>query len=207
MATVRTGLGLSPHGRGILKLMMLTFVRTGPIPAWAGDTLIYLGFELAQGAYPRMGGGYMMMQIVGAFAEGLSPHGRGILRPRPRRRQRHGPIPAWAGDTAIVSTETLSARAHPRMGGGYSFVIAQTWPPVGLSPHGRGIPLGIERRRRIAGPIPAWAGDTAPLTGAPLASRAYPRMGGGYLDFAVDAPAGAGLSPHGRGIPRRYRWP
>ena len=98
--------GLSPRGRGKLRLWPRYILCLRSIPAWAGETC---GSQRLQGAgwvYPRVGGGNGRRQQQGKCLYGLSPRGRGKLG-------RHYPwgfcnrsIPAWAGETgthALIS--------------------------------------------------------------------------------------------------------
>ena len=87
-----------------------------------------------------MGGGYLDERHPGVIAEGLSPHGRGILVSLTPGIDPVGPIPAWAGDTPTCAYSRHAYRAYPRMGGGYRRLQIEEICRAGLSPHGRGIP-------------------------------------------------------------------
>ena len=50
--------------------------------------------------------------------------------------------------------------------------------------------------------IPAWAGETTPLTAAFMPARVYPRVGGGNNPANRSAAKPEGLSPRGRGKPQ-----
>ena len=197
--------GLSPHGRGIRLVLDADAKPDGPIPAWAGDTVQRCRRQCRTGAYPRMGGGYCVAKAEARFYEGLSPHGRGIRSQAGHSAGAQGPIPAWAGDTMSLSRRLSSARAYPRMGGGYRSESNAGGVSPGLSPHGRGIQVLRGHTLTPSGPIPAWAGDTCPSAGCWRDIRAYPRMGGGYLPVHAARSAAWGLSPHGRGIPSLIR--
>ena len=173
--------GLSPHGRGILLASLVQDDEAGPIPAWAGDTVLAEITGIPYRAYPRMGGGYRAGIPESAQIWGLSPHGRGILGCCSTPIAPSGPIPAWAGDTTVLPVRAESRGAYPRMGGGYCAGWSRRRADWGLSPHGRGI-QGSRRK-------------------GPRRKGAYPRMGGGYWEPPPPLWPKAGLSPHGRGIP------
>ena len=177
--------GLSPHGRGILAKPDHCLALMGPIPAWAGDTRVPTSPPGSTRAYPRMGGGYCTVSLISRWCQGLSPHGRGIQPAHQLFPVILGPIPAWAGDTSSTPPQPPDRRAYPRMGGGYRAEVDFTSAGEGLSPHGRGIRGEVRRRCAGAGPIPAWAGDTARRSLTTIWTRAYPRMGGGYASRAA----------------------
>ena len=196
--------GLSPHGRGIQFARYPRQWQCGPIPAWAGDTEKKKGLRPLGWAYPRMGGGYGPTPLARIGPLGLSPHGRGIRTGLIRNLEFDGPIPAWAGDTTTGPEAVCLTRAYPRMGGGYADNGESSMHKKGLSPHGRGILSIVVGQAVVPGPIPAWAGDTPQKPRLQAATRAYPRMGGGYDAEDFKKEAGAGLSPHGRGIRRPW---
>ena len=192
--------GLSPHGRGIQINDRLCFAPIGPIPAWAGDTRGVRRGRRACRAYPRMGGGYTVRSWATIPVSGLSPHGRGIQDRRDFELVEAGPIPAWAGDTEGCAPADGAVGAYPRMGGGYIANSSCLMLLEGLSPHGRGILVGVRDQDGEHGPIPAWAGDTTWNSICVSRIWAYPRMGGGYAAKASAKLYKLGLSPHGRGI-------
>ena len=85
------------------------------------------------------------------------------------------------------------------MGGGNSPSKCLTAKPRGLSPRGRGKPLGLAVVVDVVGSIPAWAGETKPAPSPIWASRVYPRVGGGNHRYGGDVREKRGLSPRGRG--------
>ena len=92
---------------------------------------------------------------------------------------------------------------YPRVGGGNENPPPRAIHGWGLSPRGRG-----KRQRRISpresrGSIPAWAGETRLVSLCLELGEVYPRVGGGNTGNAVSFPFSGGLSPRGRGKPRR----
>ena len=131
--------------------------------------------------------------------EGLSPRGRGKLGPFPVLSDRHGSIPAWAGETFPGCPTVNRPWVYPRVGGGN--YRSHRRPPghQGLSPRGRGKRIGRGLGQRINGSIPAWAGETEGRGAKRMARTVYPRVGGGNWLDAKGLAFAAGLSPRGRG--------
>ena len=130
-----------------------------------------------------MGGGNIPEILERQLREGLSPRGRGKPGFCLRCRLRRGSIPAWAGETRAA--ELAAHRVH------------------GLSPRGRGKLYAMARLRWRRGSIPAWAGETTTPNAPSAAAEVYPRVGGGNRRRGAAAAAAWGLSPRGRGKPRR----
>ena len=108
-------------------------------------------------------------------------------------------IPAWAGETYSQRQAGREYGVYPRVGGGNPGLnpVAPTYE--GLSPRGRGklrSPLLLAQHHRS---IPAWAGETPPLTAPGEVSRLYPRVGGGNAANKSPETLASGLSPRGRG--------
>ena len=69
----------------------------------------------------------------------------------------------------------------------------------GLSPHGRGNPLGRCAPARRCGSIPARAGKPIPFKPGLVVQGVYPRTGGETVVATGFTNSASGLSPHGRG--------
>ena len=146
----------------------------------------------------------MASAAVSAVAVGLSPRGRG-KRVRPTRdRALLRSIPAWAGETPTSLKAARSNRVYPRVGGGNHLAANHTRRIAGLSPRGRGKPVGQCIALRTTRSIPAWAGETTPVERAERLHEVYPRVGGGNLAASMSPASTDGLSPRGRGK-RRIR--
>ena len=187
--------------------------RMGSIPAWAGEPCSSARTPRWLGVYPRVGGG---AERVGRWlhgGSGLSPRGRGSLRPPGLHLHDPGSIPAWAGEPGARRTSRSGMRVYPRVGGGAATASIEASSSAGLSPRGRGSPRTGAGGGQVPGSIPAWAGE--PTAGAIVtgAGVVYPRVGGGAVlptRHAAPAPPDGGLSPRGRGSPdlpqqRRHR--
>ncbi len=92
---------------------------------------------------------------------GLSPRTRGKLAGIGCVLLDGGPIPADAGETQIVHVVIINFRAYPRGRGGNVMAFGAQQGVRGLSPRTRGKPLPQEHAFRVAGPIPADAGETS----------------------------------------------
>ena len=130
---------------------------------------------------------------------GSSPRGRGKPGTRFTRRAIKRLIPAWAGKTPLATQNTLTAPAHPRVGGENFEAFKTSVETVGSSPRGRGKlvhPLLSCTQHRL---IPAWAGKTPPLPLATCTRQAHPRVGGENSDEGLVDAGSEGSSPRGRG--------
>ena len=151
-------------------------------------------------------GGEHDRDLVGKVSRvGSSPRGRGTRLTDFPYQPRTRIIPAWAGNTPEFFGIPDVTPDHPRVGGEH--FVKQSGPLLwsGSSPRGRGTQCcrsDAGASRRI---IPAWAGNTSPVSlGAGNTYQAspmpdHPRVGGEHLiptkgTFILD-----GSSPRGRG--------
>ena len=110
--------GLSPRGRGKLCCQRCPRRERRSIPAWAGETMPNRSRQRPLGVYPRVGGGNGISLAQYAFPSGLSPRGRGKLCARLDACRLTRSIPAWAGETYLLSQRRRCKRVYPRVGGG-----------------------------------------------------------------------------------------
>ena len=107
-----------------------------------------------------MGGGNALAFHIIIAQGGLSPRGRG----KPKGSYLHSDIdrsiPAWAGETGVITTTIRKSAVYPRVGGGNLMPPANARNPAGLSPRGRGKPYNDVPDPPTIGSIPAWAGET-----------------------------------------------
>ena len=130
---------------------------------------------------------------------GSSPLTRGtpeVLRPD---FSRPGIIPAYAGNTPRVSTRARLNGDHPRLRGEHHFTrdVFQTW--MGSSPLTRGTRGEQRPRMRLAGIIPAYAGNTRNRRAPSAAMRDHPRLRGEHRRDAPMVDMEKGSSPLTRG--------
>ncbi len=196
--------GLSPRGRGKRIVTSASRLRSGSIPAWAGETGVVVVHWCPPAVYPRVGGGNLPELPVPGDQRGLSPRGRGKRSDNRPTRDTQGSIPAWAGETGPGRPACCGFGVYPRVGGGNGRRRQPGPTPGGLSPRGRGkpgepTPEVYERRS-----IPAWAGETPSPDPPGRRPGVYPRVGGGNPGPLADGHAAQGLSPRGRG--KRWSW-
>ena len=91
-------MGLSPRGRGNLRMGGIFHALHGSIPAWAGEPVSPTTSGHESPVYPRVGGGTPRPVQIETPSVGLSPRGRGNLSGRGVRFAGAGSIPAWAGE-------------------------------------------------------------------------------------------------------------
>ena len=91
--------GLSPRGRGKLRVLCRRRHSSGSIPAWAGETGNTIETSAQIAVYPRVGGGNGTSFRSWATTFGLSPRGRGKPKSQPKPSTPKRSIPAWAGET------------------------------------------------------------------------------------------------------------
>ncbi len=151
------------------------------------------------GAYPRIRRGNFEALARPLAQEGLSPHTRGKRPSIGQRVRRWGPIPAYAGETRARRGPCFGAGAYPRIRGGNSWRGPTKRGLWGLSPHTRGKQPVSWWADYVAGPIPAYAGETFSGTSGVSHERAYPRIRGGNLPVQAKRKSAQGLSPHTRG--------
>ena len=108
-------------------------------------------------------------------------------------------IPAWAGNTALITDGVVDNPGHPRVGGEHINVTDGGRALDGSSPRGRGTlgqPDQLGGHVRV---IPAWAGNTKSLLFRHHSSPGHPRVGGEHSVERAKAPSSDGSSPRGRG--------
>ena len=150
-------------------------------------------------AYPRAGGGTSPRASPSSRSGGLSPRRRGNRRISVSVRDLAGPIPAQAGEPTAAATDSSTAGAYPRAGGGTQAAARTAFPAAGLSPRRRGNPSGEDYVPLDYGPIPAQAGEPPTRPAPRERCGAYPRAGGGTEGSEHALELFEGLSPRRRG--------
>ena len=130
--------GLSPLARGKRYCAMSPSIRSGPIPAGAGETERTRCPPCGLRAYPRWRGGNPFGTAIHRTGAGLSPLARGKPSPVPLAAPRRGPIPAGAGETTARRRSHFICWAYPRWRGGNQAAAPQEQGNGGLSPLARG---------------------------------------------------------------------
>ena len=148
-----------------------------------------------------MGGGNAPSTPFTGKMCGLSPRGRGKLFISDRILARHRSIPAWAGETRPILSDSRKVAVYPRVGGGNTPEGISAGSARGLSPRGRGKRCLYSPQCPHVRSIPAWAGETEARMARMRTGGVYPRVGGGNPHHIDMSAYRRGLSPRGRGKP------
>ena len=132
---------------------------------------------------------------------GPSPRVRGS-----RRRYRNaldipGSIPACAGEPLQSCKRSAPCRVHPRVCGGASRACCAVAASMGPSPRVRGSLIGSNVQIKLAGSIPACAGEPALELIGWARNGVHPRVCGGAAWAMGLFPDAEGPSPRVRGSP------
>ena len=157
------------------------------------------GLDAPKSVHPRVGGEHDPIPLGLYGGRGSSPRGRGThLLPRFWVADVRF-IPAWAGNTALVSVVSLMMSVHPRVGGEHRSHIAALRTNCGSSPRGRGTLFRLKNISWSFRFIPAWAGNTPHPMPQPLPQPVHPRVGGEHNAICFSCSSIVGSSPRGRG--------
>ena len=171
----------------------------GSIPAYAGEPSPSTPGARTTTVYPRVCGGTPPGACLREQNMGLSPRMRGNpANPRlPPARERS--IPAYAGEPTMPSICGATISVYPRVCGGTVAVRQAGGGDVGLSPRMRGNHPETLAAIKLAGSIPAYAGEPYPGRTASSRPEVYPRVCGGTLFLLIGQDGNVGLSPRMRG--------
>ena len=109
--------GSSPHTRGAPFARHDRRVERGIIPAYAGSTTSGATRAKSTPDHPRIRGEHKDQHTQAMIMFGSSPHTRGALDGRARRRRYVGIIPAYAGSTRQSRSPRAKPADHPRIRG------------------------------------------------------------------------------------------
>ena len=174
-------------------------------------SVLHYVFSSLKQDHPRTCGAYSYTTVQTVWAEGSSPHMRGILNLANLLHHLTGIIPAHAGHTSFNVGGMNLYRDHPRTCGAYSprWLFSRDGP--GSSPHMRGILDCHALGRDADGIIPAHAGHTQPRKSPAPSHRDHPRTCGAYVIQCRRYESIPGSSPHMRGrlsaLAFLTRWP
>ena len=152
--------GSSPRMRGTLPINCSGESVIRIIPAHAGNTDEAGVDEPVGGDHPRACGEHAVYAPRDPIREGSSPRMRGTRLSQGRRGPGLGIIPAHAGNTPLTPTRSTRHRDHPRACGEHFCHWLSVEATPGSSPRMRGTPGPMMAIPRLAGIIPAHAGNT-----------------------------------------------
>ena len=152
--------GSSPRMRGTLPAARRVEVVVGIIPAHAGNTASTLHVSLFYWDHPRACGEHRLIPWTAACREGSSPRMRGTPTVSDRDLGRLRIIPAHAWNTAAHTPRLPGSWDHPRACGEHGGHTCTPSRRAGSSPRMRGTLHGAADVGRLAGIIPAHAGNT-----------------------------------------------
>ena len=130
--------GLSPRARGNHPGRASISPSAGTIPACAGEPQPVPASFFPLRDYPRVRGGTLSGDGLGADVAGLSPRARGNRRRADDLVQRSGTIPACAGEPSAQQCNRVKWWDYPRVRGGTLAALAKSARKKGLSPRARG---------------------------------------------------------------------
>ena len=212
--------GSSPRGRGTPFPVKVSMGLMRFIPAWAGNTHVFVRQVIRLGGSSPRGRGTQfpvlklkrLCRFIPAWAgnttpayfgalaaAGSSPRGRGTRASLDSDDLNSRFIPAWAGNTRPATVAASAPAVHPRVGGEHVARDHATVSHGGSSPRGRGTLGSAHCRESGYRFIPAWAGNTS---GHPHHFRrrpVHPRVGGEHFSRHPGRRSTSGSSPRGRG--------
>ena len=194
-------LGSSPRVRGTRGDVAWRPPGAGIIPACAGNTLLFSGRHFTRRDHPRVCGEHFVLSGHALLWRGSSPRVRGTLLANLDIVNKHGIIPACAGNTEHEGVRERSSRDHPRVCGEHSRPAFRIVQCGGSSPRVRGTLSTCLPHRAMRGIIPACAGNTDGDKGRSARTRDHPRVCGEHLIAGLVAALVWGSSPRVRGTP------
>ena len=150
----------------------------GIIPAYAGNTFSATPTPTSTGDHPRACGEHTTHDLFVVAELGSSPRMRGTHLQRAYDAQRHGIIPAYAGNTLVCIVCSQFRRDHPRVCGEHISSTCNSMTVRGSSPRMRGTLVRVLGLACSAGIIPAYAGNTCLISRIGNCTRDHPRVCG-----------------------------
>ena len=196
--------GSSPLTRGKPERRGRWQRRHRLIPAHAGKTRSTPAPGTSSRAHPRSRGENDHVAEFLAATPGSSPLTRGKHAVDRRALVEERLIPAHAGKTVGIATESLVPTAHPRSRGENLITTRRIVCPRGSSPLTRGKPYIQTLAGQLSRLIPAHAGKTVAAWLACAACAAHPRSRGENSETLKGLLAEAGSSPLTRGKRKGY---
>ena len=187
--------------RGTLQTGEEHTVRTGIIPAYAGNTGRKSPSSGRPRDHPRVCGEHLDLTPETPAEIESSPRMRGTHPCRAGLSAQGGIIPAYAGNTVGLKLSLQSEWDHPRVCGEHLPVRDNKPVLQGSSPRMRGTPVDAGTKDNPTRIIPAYAGNTSSGQVLDLTYRDHPRVCGEHYSSDGLCSAVAGSSPRMRGTP------
>ena len=191
--------GSSPRMRGTLYSPCPMARCTGIIPAYAGNTAICLFSPVSRWDHPRVCGEHHWRKYFYSPYTGSSPRMRGTPASRSLSPRPNGIIPAYAGNTSAPRGAVERIGDHPRVCGEHVPSAAMGMIGSGSSPRMRGTHGRHIQNRKLAGIIPAYAGNTHASVTGERAKRDHPHVCGEHACGRAHVQFVQGSSPRMRG--------
>ena len=170
--------GSSPRMRGTPLRSGCRLLRSGIIPAHAGNTRASLRRRTGTRDHPRACGEHLDMRVTIAPIAGSSPRMRGTPMVVCRSCWLCGIIPAHAGNTSVGEDVESAIGDHPRACGEHWMCNNHARSGMGSSPRMRGTRDRVPASTGVVGIIPAHAGNTCGTPTRPAGMRDHPRACG-----------------------------
>ncbi len=138
LADGKTHQGSSPRVRGTEITQILRFLWLGIIPACAGNRYESRLFNVFFWDHPRVCGEQELVFPMTDNGKGSSPRVRGTVRDVLPEVNKHGIIPACAGNSGRTTVGMADYRDHPRVCGEQISTRTTTDNTAGSSPRVRG---------------------------------------------------------------------
>ena len=113
----KNGYGSSPLTRGTLNVTTISLVLCRFIPAYAGNSLTKKLTIRYSTVHPRLRGELIGASDGNKAATGSSPLTRGTPGEGLKRSPDFRFIPAYAGNSGVLSLESVTITVHPRLRG------------------------------------------------------------------------------------------
>ena len=124
LASTFTSKGSSPRMRGTPSPIRSQKARAGIIPAYAGNTMVYVILHCHRRDHPRVCGEHRSRREESAGRRGSSPRMRGTPYGGVAELLLCGIIPAYAGNTRSTMISAAARGDHPRVCGEHSKRLA-----------------------------------------------------------------------------------
>ena len=191
--------GSSPRMRGTPVPLLHARLALRIIPAYAGNTRSPMRSVSRCRDHPRVCGEHPMLFDTFVTTVGSSPRMRGTLHDWPIQVVVDRIIPAYAGNTAVLTTEDFFFWDHPRVCGEHICGNVNGGSLRGSSPRMRGTLVSPFRESAFRGIIPAYAGNTSSGKARGSSARDHPRVCGEHEVTAGNSRTNVGSSPRMRG--------